>query len=160
MPIRLRNGLVRYPRVAALAALVMVALGGTALRAQALFEKTDLFVGGQDDYNTFRGPTLLCTKKGTVLAFAEGKHDGAVDGAGSDLVLKRSLGNDRKWTPPYLSPKGEGRTRRNTMIRPNFRTWHEMCRVSRARRNSPRARSREPRCARIFLEALRSALWP
>jgi len=116
MPIRLRNGLVRYPRVAALAALVMVALGGTALRAQALFEKTDLFVGGQDDYNTFRGPTLLCTKKGTVLAFAEGKHDGAVDGAGSDLVLKRSLGNDRKWTPPYLSPKGEGRTRRNTMM--------------------------------------------
>ena len=108
--------MVRNLRITALAGVMMVALCGAALRAQALFEQTDLFVGGQDDYNTYRGPSLLCTKSGTVLAFSEGKRDGAVDGVGSDLVLKRSLGNDRKWTPPYLPLKAEGRTRRNTMM--------------------------------------------
>ena len=64
----------RNLRVTVLVSLVMVALGSAALRAQALFEQTDLFVGGQDDYNTYRGPSLLCTKSGTLLAFSEGKR--------------------------------------------------------------------------------------
>ena len=39
-----------------------------------------------------------------------------MDGSSSDIVLKRSLGNAGKWTPPYLPLKPEGRTRHNTMM--------------------------------------------
>ncbi len=104
----------RKLRAAVLLGLAIISTGA-ALRAQALFEQTELFVGGQDDYNTYRIPALLCTKSGTVLAFTEGRRDVVKDGGPTDIVLKRSLGNEGKWTPSYI-PQGEGRDRHNTMM--------------------------------------------
>jgi hypothetical protein len=106
----------RIWRIALLLGLVMVASKGAALHAQALFEQTDLFVGGQDDYNTYRIPALICAKTGTVLAFSEGRRDASGDGVPTDIVLKRSLGNNGRWKPANLPPKWEGRSRRNTMM--------------------------------------------
>jgi sialidase-1 len=94
----------------------MSVCGGTTLHAQGLFEQTDLFVGGQDDYNTYRIPALICTKSGTLLAFSEGRRDNSRDGVPTDIVLKRSLGNNGKWTPAFLPLKAEERSRRNTMM--------------------------------------------
>lgn len=88
----------------------------TALRAQGLFEQTELFVGGQDDYNTYRIPSLICTKNGTVLAFTEGRKDIGKDGGPTDIVLKRSPGNAGNWTPSFATPQGGGRDRHNTMM--------------------------------------------
>ena len=65
-----------------------------------IFEETDLFVGGQDDINTYRIPSLICTKKGTVLAFCEGRRDKSQDGTPTHLVLKRSLNNINPMVPP------------------------------------------------------------
>ena len=62
-------------------------------QAQPLFAETDVFVGGQDDVNTYRIPSLICTKSGTVLVFCEGRRDSNRDGSSTHLVLKRSLGN-------------------------------------------------------------------
>ncbi len=89
---------------------------GSALRAQGLFEQTELFVGGQDDYNTYRIPSLICTKSGTVLAFTEGRKDIGKDGGPTDIVLKRSRGNAGKWTPAFATAQGGGRDRHNTMM--------------------------------------------
>lgn len=89
---------------------------GTALRSQGLFEQTELFVGGQDNYNTYRIPSLICTKSGTVLAFSEGRIDIGKDGGPTDIVLKRSLGNGGPWTPAFMAARGEGRNRQDTMM--------------------------------------------
>ena len=107
----------RNLRIAVLFGLAMVAwVDSAALHAQALFEQTDLFVGGQDNYNTYRIPAVICTKSGTVLAFSEGRRDESEDGVPTDIVLKRSLGNAGQWKPAYVSPKGEGRSKHNTMM--------------------------------------------
>ncbi len=100
----------------------------TALRAQGLFEQTELFIGGQDNYNTYRIPSLICTRKGTVLAFSEGRRDQGGDGVPTDIVMKRSPGNAAKWTPPFLTLKGLGRTRQTVMtwlpLQVTFRSMH------------------------------------
>ena len=64
-------------------AIVAVGFFVSALqaKAEALFEETDVFVGGQDDINTYRIPSLICTRKGTLLAFCEGRRDSNVDGS-------------------------------------------------------------------------------
>lgn len=103
-------------RVAVLLCAAVTIWTGTALRAQGLFEETELFVGGQDNYNTYRIPSLACTKNGTVLAFTEGRKDVGQDGGPTDIVLKRSLGNSGKWTPEFLPPKGGGRSRHTVMM--------------------------------------------
>ena len=105
----------RNPRGIVLLAAAMIIWTGTALRAQGLFEQTELFVGGQDNYNTYRIPSLICTKNGTVLAFTEGRRDEGGDGVPTDIVLKRSPGNAGKWTPPFLPLKGGGRSRHTVM---------------------------------------------
>jgi sialidase-1 len=89
----------RKSRVVTLLAAMSIAWAGAAARAQAFFQKTDVFVGGQDNINTYRIPSLICTKKGTVLAFSEGRKDSSMDGSPTDLVLKRSLGNADPWHP-------------------------------------------------------------
>lgn len=73
--------------------------GAAVLRSQPRIEETYLFVGGQDDVNTYRIPSLICTKSGTVLAFAEGRFEKGDDGAPTHLVMKRSAGNNGPWTP-------------------------------------------------------------
>jgi Neuraminidase (sialidase) len=103
-------------RAAVLLSAATMILAGAALRAQGLFEQTELFVGGQDDYNTYRIPSLICTKDGTVLAFSEGRKEIGKDGGPTDIVLKRSLGNSGQWTPAFAPLHGEGRDRHNTMM--------------------------------------------
>jgi len=78
-------------RVAFLLALCL--LRSAAIGATPFFEETELFVGGQDDINTYRIPSLICTRRGTVLAFCEGRRDNSQDGSPTHLVLKRSVGN-------------------------------------------------------------------
>ena len=104
-------------RNAAIVILILIAWDAASLYAQALFEQTEVFAGGQDDINTYRIPSLICTKNGTLLAFSEGRKDSSADGSPTDLVLKRSLGNAGMWTPEnaLLFHTG-GRSRRNIMM--------------------------------------------
>jgi len=61
--------------------------------------QTDLFISGQEGYHTFRIPSLIVTKKGTVLAFCEGRKDSRSDTGNIDLVLKRSFDGGKTWQP-------------------------------------------------------------
>ena len=87
-----------------------------------LFDETELFVGGQDDINTYRIPSLVCTEKGTLLAFCEGRRDNSRDGSPTHLVLKRSLMNTNPMVPPeHQHPRiSEARSRERNM------TWLPM----------------------------------
>lgn len=58
----------------------------------------DVFAGGQDGYHTYRIPSLLVTKRGTLLAFCEGRKNSRSDSGDIDLLVKRSEDNGRTWT--------------------------------------------------------------
>lgn len=71
----------------------------TELDAQAarLPQQVALFKKGEAGYHTCRIPSLIVTKKGTVLAFCEGRQEGAGDAGNIDLVLKRSSDGGKTW---------------------------------------------------------------
>jgi len=52
--------------------------------------QTDVFVSGQDGYRSYRIPSLIVTRKGSLLAFCEGRKNSAADSGDIDLLLKRS----------------------------------------------------------------------
>ena len=56
-----------------------------------------VFKSGLNGYNTFRIPSILKTKKGALLAFAEGRKNNASDTGDIDLVLRRSDDNGKTW---------------------------------------------------------------
>jgi sialidase-1 len=49
------------------------------------------------NYAVFRAPTMVISKKGTILAFAEGRVNGASDEDDMDVVLKRSMDGGKTW---------------------------------------------------------------
>ena len=69
--------------------------GGADLNAQqVLWSRTD------STYNNFRIPSLIVTKKSTVLAFSEGREGG--DSGDIDILLKRSEDGGRTWSKQML----------------------------------------------------------
>ncbi len=75
-----------------LVAQSLVATGGAAAEP----EKVDVFVSG-DGYPVYRIPSLVCTPKGTLLAFCEGRTGD--DQSATDMALKRSLDGGTTWLP-------------------------------------------------------------
>lgn len=58
----------------------------------------EVFRSGEENYNTFRIPALLMTKKGTLLAFCEGRRGSSSDTGNIDLLLKRSHDQGKTWS--------------------------------------------------------------
>lgn len=57
-----------------------------------------IFKSGENGYNTFRIPSIVTSKKGTVLAFAEGRKNSSSDSGDIDIVLKKSYDNGQTWS--------------------------------------------------------------
>ena len=90
----------RYTRwVSGLLPLLLLASSVELWGAQPHFEETEVFVSGQDTINTYRIPSMISTRNGTVLVFCEGRRYSSDDGSPTDLVLKRSLGRHSPWVP-------------------------------------------------------------
>ncbi|MCX8037294.1 MAG: glycoside hydrolase [Candidatus Sumerlaeia bacterium] len=68
-------------------------------KAKPFLEQTDLYVGGEGGYHTYRIPALIVTKKGTVLAFCEARKHSASDTGDIDTVVRRSTDGGRTWQP-------------------------------------------------------------
>ena len=58
----------------------------------------DVFTSGSEGYHTFRIPSVVVTRDGTVLAFCEGRARRA-DHSQNDIVLKRSADGGKTWGP-------------------------------------------------------------
>ncbi len=76
-----------------------IALAGELIGAEepGTLRQTDVFVSGADGYHTYRIPSLIVSKKGTLLAFCEGRKDSRADSGDVDLLLKRSADNGVTW---------------------------------------------------------------
>jgi|GEM_PF-5208854 len=57
----------------------------------------EIYAAGEKDYAAFRIPAIVCTTKGTLLAFAEGRVNGRRQWQ-IDTVLKRSTDGGRTWS--------------------------------------------------------------
>ncbi|MBN2149884.1 MAG: exo-alpha-sialidase [Candidatus Lokiarchaeota archaeon] len=60
--------------------------------------KSDVFVGGQEGFPVYRIPSLVVTRKGTLLAFCEGRQS-ISDTSQNAIVLKRSADGGETWEP-------------------------------------------------------------
>ncbi len=58
----------------------------------------DIFVSGEDGYDTYRIPSIVATTNGTLLAVCEGRKTGRGDAGDIDLLIKRSFDNGRTWS--------------------------------------------------------------
>jgi sialidase-1 len=61
--------------------------------------QTDVFVSGEGGYHTYRIPALIQSKKGTLLAFCEGRKGSSSDAGDIDLLLRRSFDGGKNWQP-------------------------------------------------------------
>ncbi|MFC8669763.1 exo-alpha-sialidase [Streptomyces sp. NPDC057199] len=71
------------------------------------------YAAGQNGYDTYRIPATVTTRTGAVLAFAEGRRDGAGDTGNIDVVLRRSFDGGCTWGPLSVVAAGKGDTRGN-----------------------------------------------
>ena len=71
------------------------------------------YVSGSGGYDTYRIPATVVTDQGTVLAFAEGRHNSAGDTGNIDVVLRRSTDGGCTWGQLSVVAAGEGDTRGN-----------------------------------------------
>lgn len=60
--------------------------------------ETPVYAAGTQGYKSFRIPSLLVTKKGTLLAFCEGRRNNGRDYGDIDLLLRRSMDGGKTWT--------------------------------------------------------------
>ncbi|KPI05502.1 hypothetical protein OK074_4421 [Actinobacteria bacterium OK074] len=71
------------------------------------------YTAGENGYDTYRIPAVVTTRRGTVLAFAEGRHNSAADSGDIDVVLRRSYDGGCTWGPMSVVASGDGNTRGN-----------------------------------------------
>jgi len=61
------------------------------------YTETALFTSGENGYNTYRIPAVIVSKKGTILAFCEGRKNSISDSGDIDIVIRRSFDNGINW---------------------------------------------------------------
>lgn len=57
-----------------------------------------VFKSGTEGHKIYRIPAIICTPKGTLLAFAEGRVNGSSDFGDINIVLKRSTDQGKSWS--------------------------------------------------------------
>jgi sialidase-1 len=82
-------------------ALLIGPLSGCVADAASSLSLIDVFVGGDEGYPAYRIPALISTKRGSLLAFAEGRAS-LRDHAENDIVMKRSTDGGKTWGPLKL----------------------------------------------------------
>jgi len=96
--------------------------------------RSAVFVSGTEGYNTFRIPAAIVTRKGTLLAFCEGRKTSRSDHGDLDLVLRRSFDHGRSWDKMRIIHE-EGGDKKITIGNPcpvidqtTGRVWLPFCR--------------------------------
>ncbi|MGZ3951878.1 MAG: exo-alpha-sialidase, partial [Flavisolibacter sp.] len=59
--------------------------------------KVPVFVSGNNGYKSYRIPAIISSPNGDLLAFCEGRVNGAGDFGHVNIVMKRSIDNGETW---------------------------------------------------------------
>ncbi|MCC9607901.1 glycoside hydrolase [Blastopirellula sp. JC732] len=86
---------------------LLVVTSGALLTAGELHE-TVVFKSGMNGYNTYRIPSVITAKDGTLLAFIEARKNNMSDTGDIDLVLRRSKDNGATWSDAEVIWDDEG----------------------------------------------------
>jgi sialidase-1 len=89
-------------------------------------ELSDVFVAGENGFPAIRIPSVVVTKDGTVLAFAEARNAPHPDQAANKIVLKRSTDDGRTWGAMQIIAADGGNSLNNptTLVeQDNGRVW-------------------------------------
>ncbi|MCQ4209383.1 sialidase family protein [Streptomyces longispororuber] len=112
-----RRGCLAGAALTAAVAAAALTLPGTAAAAPvtgpARCTSSVPFTAGAGGYDTYRIPAVVRTARGTLLAFAEGRHSSAADTGNIDVVLRRSADGGCTWGPQTVVAAGNGDTRGN-----------------------------------------------
>lgn len=65
-------------------------------------QKTTVFNAGDDGIDSYRIPTLVTSKKGTLLLFTEARKLSSTDKTPTDIALKRSEDNGKTWSDIHI----------------------------------------------------------
>ncbi len=63
-----------------------------------MLRQCDLFTSGHEAYHTFRIPSIVATRAGSLLAFCEGRRGGRGDSGDIDILLRRSDDGGSTWS--------------------------------------------------------------
>jgi sialidase-1 len=88
----------RLSRFLALSAFAGSCAAPCAAAAPAGLVQTEVFIANTDGYHTYRIPSVIRARDGTLLAFAEGRRLGRGDSGDIDMLVKRSRDNGRTWS--------------------------------------------------------------
>jgi sialidase-1 len=88
-----------FPAIGCVLTLLALFHQGSARAVEPEF--FTVFDAAHDGYKSIRIPSVVVTKRGTVLAFAEGRAANS-DQAANDILLKRSRDGGRTWLPLQL----------------------------------------------------------
>ncbi|MFQ3562605.1 sialidase family protein [Streptomyces gramineus] len=104
----------RASRISLAAALLLGAFTAAPKAwAAATCESSVPYTSGTEGYAQFRIPAAVRTGRGTLLAFAEGRHSTTGDSGDIDVVLRRSSDGGCTWGPLQVVTDGNGDTRGN-----------------------------------------------
>lgn len=78
------------------------------LAAKDQVQSSVVFEPVQGQYSSMRIPALVCTQKGSLLAFCEGRISSASDWADMDLLMRRSTDGGKTWEPIKVIAQREG----------------------------------------------------
>lgn len=84
---------------------------------------SDVFLAGKDGFKSIRIPSVLVTKSGSVIAFAEGRSDNA-DQAQNNIVAKRSSDGGRTWGRLSMVAEDGERSLNNPCVVMDRRSGH------------------------------------
>ena len=86
--------------------LLSAVVGNAGISQQPVFKP--VYEHGENGYPEYRIPSLVTTKKGTLLAFCEGRRT-LSNHAENGIVLKRSTDDGQTWSKPRDVTKGTKR---------------------------------------------------
>ena len=87
-------------RLFSLLCMFFIIIQPFASAAKPFFAEKDIFISGEEGYDTYRIPAVIVSPRGILLAFCEGRNgDDPLKTGNRDTLLKRSFDNGVTWQP-------------------------------------------------------------
>ena len=94
----MKNNFAKILKLTAVGGVLFGASWGMISCSPTPSSETVVFTSGEDGYKSYRIPAIVRLNNGDLLAFCEGRVDGASDFGNIQIVMKRSSDNGKSWS--------------------------------------------------------------